>query len=68
MVTEVIHAKGGGQTCVHEDGSTSQRSEYFWLSTDEKPTEGVENADIGYEMDTKRVFLFDDTNKNWIEQ
>lgn len=67
MVTEVIHAKGG-QISVHADGTRSQRSEYYWLSTDVKPSEGVENADVGYEMDTKKVYLFDLTNKVWIEQ
>ena len=68
MVTEVIHAEGGGQLCVHEDGTTTQRSEFYWNSADEKPIDGVENADIGYEMDTKKAFLFDGANKIWIEQ
>ena len=67
MVTEVVHANGG-QISVHADGTRSHRSEYYWLSTDEKPIEGVENADLGYEMDTKKIYLFDGTNKVWIEQ
>lgn len=67
MVTEVVNAKGG-RICVHENGVRSHHSEYYWLSTDEKPMEGVENADVGYEMDTKKVYLFDITNNVWIEQ
>lgn len=65
MVTEVVI---NGQKCFHSDGTRSTRSEYSWLSTDEKPIEGVENADPGYEMDTHKVFLFDAENKVWIEQ
>lgn len=67
MVTEVVNAKGG-RICVHENGVRSHHSEYYWLSTDEKPTEGVENADVGYEMDTKKVYLFDQANNVWLEQ
>ena len=66
MVTEVIHGKDG-QTCVHGTGKVSTRSEYCWLSTDTKPTHGVENADIGFEMDTGKTFIFDEENGTWIE-
>ena len=38
------------------------------LSTDPKPTEGVENAVVFYEMDTGNVFMFDEENKQWIPQ
>jgi hypothetical protein len=37
------------------------------LSTDEKPTH-VNNASTFYEMDTRKLFLFDAQNKIWIEQ
>ena len=67
MVTEVVNAKGG-RICVHENGVRSHHSEYYWLSPDEKPIEGVEHADVGYEMDTKKVYLFDQANNVWIEQ
>ena len=41
--------------------------EVYGLSTDVKPTD-VENASSFYEMDTKRVYLFDADNKRWLEQ
>ena len=46
----------------------TQRSEYCGKSTDTKPTTGVNNADIFYEMDTKKVFLFDEDTSTWLEQ
>lgn len=51
----------------HDDGFRCRR-EYNGLSTDEKPTEDVKNADIFYEMDTQKVWLFDEENQTWIEQ
>lgn len=41
--------------------------EMYGRSTDEKPT-NVGNASTFYEMDTKKVFLFDEEKKTWIEQ
>jgi len=42
------------------------------LSTDTKPTDYIDNALIGngstfYEMDTQKVFKFDEENKVWHE-
>lgn len=47
---------------------TTKDTEFFGLSTDTKPTEEIENASIFYEMDTKKLFVFDEENKIWIEQ
>lgn len=44
------------------------RGDLYGLSTDEKPVEGVTNASTFYEMDTKKIYLFDAENKVWIEQ
>ena len=44
------------------------RAELYGLSTDEKPAENVVNASVFYEMDTKKVFMFDEQNKVWHEQ
>lgn len=41
--------------------------DFIGLSTDTKPTD-VCNASIFYEMDTKKVFLFDEQNGIWREQ
>ena len=46
----------------------ARRSEHFCKSTDPQPIEGVLNADILYEMDTKKVYLFDEDDKVWLEQ
>lgn len=42
--------------------------EYIGLSTDEKPVENVTNASAFYEMDTKKLYLFDAQNQQWLEQ
>ena len=47
-----------------EGGSVS---EIYGLSTDTKPT-NVHNASIFYEMDTKKMYLFDKENTSWLEQ
>ena len=41
--------------------------DFIGLSTDEKPV-NVANASTFYEMDTKKLFLFDAENKVWLEQ
>ena len=46
-------------------GSTTY--EYRGLSTDEKPIERVGNGSIFLEMDTCKVFAFDEKAKKWIE-
>lgn len=43
-------------------------SEFFGTSKDEKPTEQAKNMDIFYEIDTKKVYMFDEDGKKWIEQ
>ena len=37
------------------------------LSTDTKPTDNVQNAEYFFEMDTGKVFMFDEENKPWLE-
>jgi len=41
--------------------------EYCGLSTDTKPTTGVKNGSTLLEMDTKKVFIFDEDNTQWRE-
>lgn len=48
--------------------STQSNSEFYGLSTDEKPTANVPNASIFYEMDSKSLFLFDEENQVWLQQ
>lgn len=40
--------------------------EFHGLSTDEKPLD-IANGCLFIEMDTAKVFLFDEENKRWIE-
>ena len=45
-----------------------RRADIYGLSTDEKPLDGIANASVFYEMDTAKVFMFDEQNKVWLEQ
>lgn len=48
------------------NGNTD-RVEGECLSTDTKPTTGIANGSILIEMDTKKIFMFDETNSTWLE-
>lgn len=37
------------------------------LSTDTKPTDGIANGSVCIEMDTKKVFFFDEAASSWVE-
>lgn len=37
------------------------------LSTDTKPTEGVGNGSTFFEMDSKKRFMFDEENQEWLD-
>jgi hypothetical protein len=56
MITE--NSTYANDRCVHD---------YIGLSTDEKPLVCA-NASTFYEMDTKKLFMFDAQNKVWLEQ
>lgn len=45
-----------------------QEATYYCLSTDTKPTDGVENGDALLEMDTTYWYLFDKENQTWLKQ
>jgi hypothetical protein len=67
MITIATKIEGEDYVVV-PGGDLRRRGEFYGKSTDTKPVDGVNNADIFYEMDTKRVFLFDEDGKTWIEQ
>lgn len=46
---------------------SKQTDEYVGLSTDTKPTD-ARNGSSFYEMDTKKMFLFDAEHGQWLEQ
>lgn len=40
-------------------------ADMFGLSTDAKPTVGVANSTIFFEMDSKAAYIFDEDNATW---
>ena len=38
------------------------------LSTDAKPTEGMQTGDVYVEVDTGNVFFYSSANSSWVEQ
>lgn len=53
--------------------STAQPMSLYGKSTDSKPTgkfkgTKIENGSTFYEMDTKKVYMYDAENDAWIEQ
>ena len=67
MITRIKIIRGEDYV-VRDNGDLRRRGEFYGKSSDTKPVNGVNNADLFYEMDTKKVFLFDEDNKTWIEQ
>lgn len=53
---------------IRDNGDLRRRGEFYGKSSDAKPINGVNNADLFYEMDTRKVFLYDEDAKIWIEQ
>lgn len=48
-------------------GMQKKHYDLYGLSTDTKPTD-VTNASTFYEMDTQKLFMFDEQNHKWLEQ
>ena len=51
---------------ISEDGE-KKGVELRGLSTDTKPTEGIENGSIYIEIDTGKIFMYDAENQLWKE-
>lgn len=43
-------------------------NEFAGLSTDDKPTVGVGTGSVFIEVDTGKVFLFNEASGSWVEQ
>ena len=65
MITKIIAVKGG-EFAVEDSGHIRPVETSFGLSTDDKPIASVGNGDRFYEMDTKKMFLFDGAGKEWL--
>lgn len=47
---------------------SAHSTQRFWgLSTDTKPTENVGNGDCFIEMDTGKIYFFDEAGASWKE-
>lgn len=64
MITTRILANGAS-TVVYPDGKTVIAREIYGLSSDTKPTKSVNNSDVFFEMDTGKLYVFDETNATW---
>ena len=51
----------------HYAGNEKSYIEAACLSTDDKPTDGIANGSIILEMDTKKVYMFDEAGDTWRE-
>lgn len=52
---------------IRDDGSKVQEINGFCLHDDAKPTAGIANGSVLTEMDTGKVFLFNEAGKTWLE-
>ena len=50
-----------------ENGTAVYMAELFGLSTDAKPTTGYANGTTFVEVDTGKLFLFNETAGAWVE-
>jgi len=50
---------------VTEDGHLTD--EFVGLSTDDKPTGNIRNGSTFVEMDTQKIFAWDEENERWLE-
>lgn len=67
MITELFEVDG--EIRAREVGSKiRKRRKFYGKSADPKPTEGVKNVDMFYEMDTGDLYLFDEEAGEWLKQ
>lgn len=67
MITKVIQIDGSDHA-IMSNGDVRKVATAYGKSTDTKPKDGYFNGDRFYEMDTKKVFMFDGQTETWIEQ
>ena len=48
--------------------SAQRYSEYCGLSTDDKTTIKAKNGDEFYEIDTSKIYKYNETNDEWVVQ
>lgn len=57
----------GGKNMISTLAEKDYHREYAGLSSDPKPIDNVRNGSFFLEMDTGKVFAFDEANKIWRE-
>ena len=67
MITKAIQIEGTDYAIL-TNGDLRKVVTCYGKSTDEKPTEGMRNSDRFYEMDTQKVYMFDEDSNTWLEQ
>ena len=52
---------------VKEDGTVLNIANLFGTSGDSKPTEGYANGTVFLEVDTGKIYLFNEETSTWVE-
>ena len=66
MVTKSITIEGT-EYIKYLNGYSHAAHSFYGNSNDTKPSYGVMNGETFYEMDTKKVYIFDEENKKWCD-
>lgn len=57
----------GNNTTVVSGDSPKNVVEVWYVSSETKPTTGIANGSVAIEIDTSKVFLFNETSGAWVE-
>lgn len=52
----------------HYAGNEKSYVEGACLAADSKPTDGIANGSVCIEIDTGKIFMFNETGSAWVEQ
>ena len=63
----MVTTKYRSDTYITNGKTQNNVCEVFCLSTDTKPTDGIGNGSLLIEMDTQKVYAFDEENVTWRE-
>ena len=63
----MIRSENARVSFLDSNGQTVQMSDLYGLSTDTKPTTGLANGSIFVEVDTGKLFLFNEDTGEWSE-
>ena len=52
---------------IREGGVKVQEISGYCLAADTKPTDGIANGSVLTEMDTGKIYMFDEAGSQWVE-